>query len=137
VSNTYFAICNYYLESALADFVDQLHALSAESVAAHLGVVGVTVLGMRHAFASRLDDVSVPGWCGAKRRRTPAATAIQRMSARAAALGQWRLRVEPLITQKNGRQEARPTAQAQWPRGYTAEGSPPRRAPGSTPEARA
>ena len=30
-----------------------------------------------------------------------------------------------------------PTAQAQWPCGYAAEGSPPRRAPGSTPEARA
>ena len=41
-------------------------------------------------------------WCGAKRRRTPASTAARRISARAAALDQWRPRVEPLITQNNG-----------------------------------
>jgi hypothetical protein len=31
----------------------------------------------RHAFASELDGIRVPDWCGAKRRRTPAAAVIE------------------------------------------------------------
>jgi threonine dehydrogenase-like Zn-dependent dehydrogenase len=41
-------------------------------------------------------------WCGAKRRRTPAAAAVRRSSARAAALAQCRPRVGPLMTQNSG-----------------------------------
>ena len=41
-------------------------------------------------------------WCGAKRRRTPAAAAAWRSSARAAAVDQRRPRVGPMMTQKSG-----------------------------------
>ena len=38
-------------------------------------------------------------WCGAKRRRTPAAAAVRRSSARAAPDDQWRPQVVPVMTQ--------------------------------------
>jgi len=41
-------------------------------------------------------------WWGAKRQRTPAAAAVRRSSARAAAGDQWRPRVVPLMTQNSG-----------------------------------
>ena len=41
-------------------------------------------------------------WCGAKRRHTPAAAAVRRSSARAAADDLWRPRVVPLMTQRRG-----------------------------------
>src|SRR5829696_8535499 len=41
-------------------------------------------------------------WCGAKGRRTPAAAAVRRSSARAAAGDQWRPRVPPLMMHSSG-----------------------------------
>jgi hypothetical protein len=41
-------------------------------------------------------------WCGAKRRRTPAAAAVRRSSARAAACDRWRPHAVPLMTHKSG-----------------------------------
>jgi hypothetical protein len=69
----------------------------------------------RHAFARHLDRVSVAQLMGAKRRRTPAAAAVRRSSARAAAGDQCRPRVAPLETQRSGpgaRADRRARAQA-------------------------
>jgi hypothetical protein len=56
----------------------------------------------RHAFASELDGVRVPELVRRERRRTPAATALRRSAARAAALDQCRPRVGRLMMQNSG-----------------------------------
>src|SRR4051794_23605274 len=45
-------------------------------------------------------------WCGANRRRTPAAAAVRRSCARAAAVAQGRPPVAPLMTQNSGEVDA-------------------------------
>jgi hypothetical protein len=56
----------------------------------------------RHPPRASSTACACRSWCGTKRRRTPARTAVLRICARAAALDQCRPRVGPLMTHNNG-----------------------------------
>ncbi len=88
-------------------------ALEGEALVAEEVAVSEVALDddQRNAFAGHLDGVGVPELAGAKRRRTPAAAAVRRSSARAAAGDQCRPRVAPLMTHSSGPTgKRRPTA---------------------------
>jgi hypothetical protein len=72
------------------DGVDDLGVVDPLEIDAGDAEVAVAELALdddqRYAFARQFDGVRWRSWCGAKRRRTPAATAVSRRSVRAAAL---------------------------------------------------
>jgi hypothetical protein len=90
------------------DGVDDLGVVDALEVDAGDAEVAVAELALDDltisATPSRASSTACAwrSWCGAKRRRTPAATAVSRGSVRAAALDHWRSRVGPLRMQNKG-----------------------------------